>query len=138
MSRFRFYSMLTAPVTFVFVAQLYSAGRRTAPPGWVDHAPWIFAGALIYVLGTLAYLHRDFARRISNRLRTQGKDPDRWMVLVGVALLMTPAAVGLFLASNGAPMTYMYISAVVSIVGMFYWGRLYSHAIGPKRPNPEA
>ena len=131
MSFFRFFGVLAAPIAIAYAVTFTHTNRPSEPASWFTigtAATLVFA---IYAVVATLSLERSIRRGRAAKLRAKGKDPNRFLLNLGVVALFAPAGLALVLWALGwlaAPLVYVF--CVFSFLSVCAWGWRYRSSIG--------
>ena len=117
---------LTAPFLIAYMAGIDPPERAVS---WIRAATYYLAGFTVYTIGGLIVAERSVRRTGGAKLRQSGRDPDEFLLVMGLACCLAPASVSMILARLGLSLAQVYAYSVISFLGMLAWGWRYRSAI---------
>ena len=131
MSRFRYFGVLVAPLAIAYVVAFTHTNRPSEPASLVSVGAGVMIAFAVYSVVATLLLERNIKREGAAKLRAKGKDPDRFLLNLGVVALFAPAGLALLLWALGwLAAALVYTFCVFSLISVCAWGWRYRSSIG--------
>ena len=113
---------LFAPILYASIGATVNKNRGSiSAPEWTNTARIITVLVVILCLASVFFFQRHVRTKSAEKLLKKGKDPELLIFCFGLALLLAPACIALFLFIIGNPVIDVYVYCVFSSLGIGGW-----------------
>jgi len=130
-SRLRYLGILTAPIAIAYAVTFAHTNRPSEPTSLFTIGAGATIGFAVYAVVATLSLERNIRRGGGAKLRAKGKDPERFLLNLGVVALFAPAGLALILWALGwIAAALVYACCVFSFLCVCACGWRYRSSIG--------